>query len=84
MPPFWYEWKIKNCKTGNFRVQEIFTIFANFRGFANISCREYVEAPLSKDSRNFPVANLPASRFREINLSRKFPVLQYVGAFSNV
>ncbi len=30
------------CKTGNFRVQENFANFAYFRGFANISCREYV------------------------------------------
>ena len=32
---------------------------------------------LSLDSRNFPVANLPCYRFREINLSWNFPVLQY-------
>ncbi len=30
------------CKTGNFSVQEIFANFAIFRGFAKISCREYV------------------------------------------
>ena len=30
------------CKTGNFRVQGIFANFANFRGFAKMSCREYV------------------------------------------
>ncbi len=30
------------CKTGNFRVQENFTIFAKIGGFAKFSCRENV------------------------------------------
>ncbi len=79
------------CKTGNFRVQENFANFVISGRFAKISCTRILPAysralKLSLSSgpleignlRDFPVAKLPTSRFCEIFLSWKFPVLQYL------
>ncbi len=66
------------CRTGNFRVQENFAIFAKIGGFAKISCRENVVLYISfqsvfkffKSDHRWKALDPYNSEIREIFLSR--------------